>query len=132
MVVLSDSLRPRGPPGFPVHCPPESAQTRVCRVDDALRPPHPPSPPRPAFSLPRHQALLRCAGPAVLNASVLSHTDVIPFFTATRKGACFSSLHPVKWCHRLTQHRPWLLLSFVPQIRLFILLNTPSACLFLF
>ena len=56
-------------------------------------------------------------GAPVLSPSILSHADVSPFFTAVRNRAYFSSLHPVKRCHHLTQHHPWLLLSFIPQIQ---------------
>ena len=61
--VMSDSLRPMdcGTPGFPVlHHLPESGQTHVHRVSDAIQPFHPPSSPSPpALNLFQHQGLFQ-------------------------------------------------------------------------
>ena len=80
-----------------------------------------PSPPS-AFSLSQHQGLFQCVGsvsgvPLILSPFIMSHTDVIPFFKVIRNCTFFLSLDPVKWCHRLTQHHPWLCLFFIPQIQ---------------
>ena len=62
--VVSDSYDPmnRSMPGLPVHHQlPESTQTHVHRVSDAIQPSHPlssPSPPTP--NLPQHQGLSQC------------------------------------------------------------------------
>ena len=57
--VVSNSLRPHGLPGFPVHHQlPELAQTHVHQVSDAIQPSHPlSSPSLPAFNLSQHQGL---------------------------------------------------------------------------
>ena len=110
-------------PGFAVlHCLPEFVQTHVCRVDDAVPASHPLSPLSPAFNLSQHQGLFQCfgsasGGPLILSPFIMSHTDVIPVFQVIRNCTFFSSLDPVKWCHRLTQHHPWLRLFFIPQIQ---------------
>ena len=56
------TLRPRGcsPPGLPVHHQlPESTETHVHRVGDAIQPSHPLPSPSPAFSLSQHQGLFK-------------------------------------------------------------------------
>ena len=57
-LTLCDPMN-RGTPGLPVHHQlPESTQTHVRRVDDAIQPSHPLSAPSPAaFSLSQHQGL---------------------------------------------------------------------------
>ena len=60
---MSDSLQPHGlhTPGFPViHYLPESTQTHVHCVDDAIQPSHPLSPPSPpALNLSQQQGLFQ-------------------------------------------------------------------------
>ena len=60
-------------PGFPVlHCLPESAQTHVHWVGDAIQPPHPlSSPSPPAFNLSQHQGLFQWADSSHQVAKVL-------------------------------------------------------------
>ena len=60
--VVSHSLRPHGPstPGLPVdHQLPESTQTHVHWVGDAIKPSHPQSSPSPALDLSHHQGLFQ-------------------------------------------------------------------------
>ena len=60
--VVSDSLRPHEPQHTrpPYHQLPESTQTHVHRVDDAIQPSHPlSSPSPPALSLSQHQGLFK-------------------------------------------------------------------------
>ena len=59
--VVSDCLEPHGPPDLPVHHQlPESTQTHVHRVGDAIQPSHPlPSPSPPAFNLSQHLGLFQ-------------------------------------------------------------------------
>ena len=60
-------------PGFSVlHCLPESAQTQVHWVNDAIQPPHPLLPPSlPALSLYQHQSLCQWVGSSHQVAKVL-------------------------------------------------------------
>ena len=47
-------------PGFPVHCLSEFAQTQVHRINDAIQPPHPVTPPSPpALNLSKHWGLFQ-------------------------------------------------------------------------
>ena len=73
--VVSDSLRPHGcsTPGLPVHRQlPESTQTHVHWVGDAIQPSHPLSPPSlPAFNLSQHQGLFKWVGSSNQLAKVL-------------------------------------------------------------
>ena len=63
-------------PGFPaLHYLPELAQTHVHRVDDAIQPSHPLSPPSPALNLSQHQSFpmswLFASGDQSIGASAL-------------------------------------------------------------
>ena len=61
--VMSDSLQPmnHSMPGLPVHYQlPESIQTHVHQVGDAIQPSHPlSSPSPPAFNISQHQGLFK-------------------------------------------------------------------------
>ena len=101
--VVSHSLHPtnRSTPGFPVHHElPESAQTHVHRVSDAIQPSHPLSSPfPPAFSLSQHQGLFQGVSSSyqVVKYWSFSHTfmsrekqfDQLLAFKSPRKYAFF-------------------------------------------
>ena len=60
--VVSDSLRPHEPPGLSVHYQlPESSQTHVHWVGDAIQSSHPLSSTSPALNLSQHQGLFKSA-----------------------------------------------------------------------
>ena len=61
-----------GTPGLPVHHQlPESTQTHVHRVSDAIQPSHPLSTPSPALDLSRHQGLFQWVSSSHVVAKVL-------------------------------------------------------------
>ena len=59
-------------PGLPVHDQlPESTQTRLHWLGEAIQPSHPLSSPSPAFTLPQHQGLFKCVSSSSQVAKVL-------------------------------------------------------------
>ena len=72
--VVSDSLQPMNcsTPGLPVHHQlPDSTQTHVHRVGDAIQPSHPLSSPSPALNLSQHPGLLKWVSSSHQVAKVL-------------------------------------------------------------